>query len=186
MPRKEIVKRLVEEIGEVDTSSDEDVPLEYLEMREVAKARVILKSSVRGHSLIYGLVNVFLIFLNFFGDPNPINHFFEIWSVWVILGWGLLLWTHSVIIWGVLSVKNVDRKIFAIIALILGYMGLLLIFTNYIVIYYSDTDFLWWPWTSGGIGLIIGSYGYIVYEIDESSKKKQKIDRELKIMRGSK
>ena len=35
MPRKEIVKRLVEEIGEIDTSKDDDVPLEYLEMREV-------------------------------------------------------------------------------------------------------------------------------------------------------
>jgi hypothetical protein len=185
MPRKEIVKRLVEEIGEIDTSKDDDVPLEYLEMREVAKARVILKSSVKAHSLIYGLVNIFLLFTNFFADPNPINHFFEVWSVWVILGWGLLLWTHFVVIWGILSVKHVDKKIFVIISLILGYIALLLIYTNYIVIHYSNTDFLWWYWAAGGIALIIGSYAYIVYEIDESSKKKRQIDRELKIMRGS-
>ena len=180
-PRSGIVKRLVKEVENLSVDKDlEEHPLEYYEMRDLAKLRVVLRSSVRSHLFIYSLINILLILANIFADPNPINYIFEIWALWVVIGWGLLLWVHSVIIWGIIKIKNLDLKIYAIISLILVYIALLLIYVNYLTIYYSDSTYHWWPWSTAGIVIGIGAYAYIVHEMDEGGKMKIRIEDEMK------
>lgn len=178
MSRDLIVKRLVEELGDLDTSNDENLPIEYYEMRDYAKTRVLLKSSIKSHTLIFILVNAFLLLSNFFADPK--DNFLEMWSIWVLAAWGLLLWSHFVIVYGIIDIDDIDRKIFAIISLILSYIGLLIIFINYLANFYGGTTYLWWYWVLAGICLVIGSYAYVVYQTDERGHLKNKIEKEMK------
>lgn len=184
MPRDVIVKRLIKEIGDLDTSNDENLPIEYYEMRDYAKTRVLLKSSINIHLLIFILINIFLILTNIFLDPKPIRNFFELWGFWVLLGWGFLLWAHYVIVKGIMDIEDIDKKIFAIISLILLYIAGILVFTNYITNYYSNNEFIWWHWAVGAIGLIIGIYAYVVYQTDERGSLKNRINKEMELMKS--
>ncbi len=184
MPRENIVKRLVQEIGDFDTSKDENLPIEYYEMRDYAKTRVLLKTSIKSHAVIFTLVNIFLFATNIFADPANIGHFFELWAFWVFLGWGFILWSHFVIVKGIIDIDDIDRKIFAIISLILVYIAGLLVFTNYISNYYLASSSLWWPWGVGLIVLIIGSYAYVVYQTDEQGSFSNRVKKEMKIIKA--
>jgi len=61
-----IIKRLVKEVNkkEDDSSVEEDIPIEHLELAEIARKRVLIKSTLKSHIIIYLLTNTLLILIN--------------------------------------------------------------------------------------------------------------------------
>ncbi|TFH31246.1 MAG: 2TM domain-containing protein, partial [Promethearchaeota archaeon] len=120
MKTPEIVKRLVREINqhEEDDLDDKNFPIEYYELRELAKGRVLMKSSFKTHLFIYLLVNIFLIILNFLGGFQPLESFVYIWCLWSILGWGLILLAHGIIL-VTMNIPNLEYRIYIIVSVIL-------------------------------------------------------------------
>ena len=61
-----IIRRLVKEVNkkEEDSSVEEDIPIEHLELAEIARKRVLIKSTLKSHIIIYLLTNTLLILIN--------------------------------------------------------------------------------------------------------------------------
>jgi hypothetical protein len=66
---------------------------EHDKLLKLAKRRVALKKSVMWHLTAYICVNVFLAAIYYFTTPN--GYF---WPIWSILGWGLGLLCHAIVI----------------------------------------------------------------------------------------
>jgi hypothetical protein len=67
-----------------------------------ARARVEARLGFYRHATVYVAVNLFLIFLNLWREPD------RIWFVWPLLGWGFGLFWHG---WNVYSYRwNSARK----------------------------------------------------------------------------
>ena len=79
MAKRRLIRRLVEEIKHEDLTEEENLPLEYYELKELAKTRVLLKGSLKIHAIIYLFLNVFVIILNLFAISTTIVHFFDLW-----------------------------------------------------------------------------------------------------------
>ena len=183
MPQwRALIKRLVREVKEVEPSPTEDLPIEDLpieeyEIRELARTRVILKYSIKVHLLTYICVNFLLVTVNVFA-LSPDETFWDFWAFWVILSWGFLLWMH-ILIGLSIYFKTLENRLFFIVALDLFYLSGLLIFLNYLTIHHSHAEFLWWPWSSGGIITFIGVYAFIVFETDDKKKMDIRVKKEL-------
>ena len=65
---------------------------------KLAKRRVFLKKTVKWHMFIYLIVNVFLCAIYYFTTPG--GYF---WPLWSIIGWGLGLVVHVVVVNYILS-----------------------------------------------------------------------------------
>lgn len=179
---KNVIKRLVEEIKNVDLTSEENLPIEYYELKELAKTRVLLKGSIKIHAIVYMFVNLFVLILNLFGRFTEINTIFDMWFIWVILGWGLILWSHSVIVISV-SVVHLEQRIFAITVSILAYIAGFLVFINYFVNHATNSEYYWWPWAAVFIALFSAAYAYIVFEKEDTSKMERRIGIEIEKMK---
>jgi hypothetical protein len=60
-----------------------------------AKARVNQLRSLYIHTIAYVMINAFLIALNLLMSPGVL------WFVWPLLGWGVGLATHAVLVYGI-------------------------------------------------------------------------------------
>jgi len=75
--------------------------------------------------------------------------------------------------------KTLENRLFFIVALTLFYLSGLLIFLNYLTIHHAHAEFLWWPWSSGGLITFIGVYAFIVFETDDKKKMDIRVKKEL-------
>ncbi len=182
MAKRKLIKRLVEEIKHEDLSDEENLPLEYYELKELAKTRVLLKGSLKIHGIIYLFLNVFVIILNLFAISTTIVHFFDLWFLWSTLGWGMIIWAHAAIVLTV-NIANLEQRIFTITILIGGYILGFLVYINFYVNYVNETDVFWAPWVAVGCVLIAAAYAYIVFENDDTSKIEKRIGIEIKKMK---
>ena len=71
------------------------------ELFKLAKRRVFLKKTIRWHLIIYFIINAFLCAIYYLTTPS--GYF---WPFWSILGWGIGLIIHVVLIGIVLSSTN--------------------------------------------------------------------------------
>ena len=114
-------------VNNSDQSSEDNLPIEYYELREIAKRRVLLKQAVKAHFLIYLCTNLFLLVLNFvLYSPSNI---FEIWALIPIGAWGIL-WIH---LWVLLTdqIPDFRRKMFLINVAIIIIVIPFIIYMNY-------------------------------------------------------
>ena len=65
---------------------------------KLAKRRVFLKKMIKWHLIIYLTINAFLSIVYYFTTPN--GYF---WPLWSIIGWGLGLIIHAIVIESILS-----------------------------------------------------------------------------------
>ncbi len=81
-----IIKRLVKEVNknedEESSIEEEDIPIEHLELAEIARKRVLIKSTLKSHTIIYLLTNTLLILinLNVFEELIHINDITDFWA----------------------------------------------------------------------------------------------------------
>ncbi len=185
MSKKSLIKRLVNEleIEKIDFSSNENLPLEYYELKELAKSRVLLKSSLKIHVIIYIIVNFFLIIVNLYINTSEIENIFDLWFTFVLIGWGFFLWAHSIIVL-TMNVYNLEKRIFIITISILTYLIVLLIFINYLINEIKEITVSWWPWPLVAIILFSGIYAFFVFENDDTSKLEIRIGKEIKKMKA--
>ncbi|MHA1673208.1 MAG: 2TM domain-containing protein [Promethearchaeota archaeon] len=180
MKTPKIVERLVNEISQPDEDElgERNLPLEYYELRELAKARVLLKSSFKSHLFIYGLVNIFLIILNFLGGLQPLDSFTYIWSLWSILGWGLILLAHGMILVA-MNIPNLEYRIFIIVSVILIYIIGFLAYINYYIIVKDESHQVWWYWPGIAIILFIAGYAWIVFYSENKDRFYTRVSAEM-------
>lgn len=181
MKTPEIVKRLVKEIGAEPNEEDENLPIEYYELREIAKTRVLLKSSFKTHLFIYGLVNIFLIVLNLWGGFHPIDSFTDLWSLWSVLGWGLILVAHGIIL-ATYTITNLEYRIFVITSVIAFYIAGFLVFVNFFAIAVTESERLWWYWPIIAIFLFVAGYAWIVFYSENKEKFNSRISQEMEYL----
>ncbi|MHA1776693.1 MAG: 2TM domain-containing protein [Promethearchaeota archaeon] len=179
MKTPNIIRRLVNEISaEPINDEDDNLPIEYYELRELAKNRVLLKSSLKTHIFIYLIVNTFLIILNILGNIPPVSNFTDLWSLWSILGWGLLLVAHTMIL-VTNNIPNLEYRIYIITSTILLYIGLFLIYLNNYLFIAGQTSDYWWYWPDIAIILFISAYAWIVFYSENKEKFKSRVDKEI-------
>ncbi|WP_457558669.1 2TM domain-containing protein [Candidatus Harpocratesius sp.] len=182
MKTPHIVKRLVREIGTEQIDEDENLPIEYYELRELAKTRVLLKSSLKTHFFVYLIVNLFVVILNILGNIPPVESFLDLWSLWSVLGWGLLLLAHAMIL-ATYNIPNLEYRIFIITSVISIYIGLFLIYLNYYLRIANNDDEIWWYWPDIAILLFIAAYAWIVFYSENKEKFNSRIEREMEFLR---
>ncbi len=187
MKTPEIVKRLVKEINQPDEDDigERNLPLEYYELRELAKARVLLKSSFKSHLFIYILVNIFLIILNFLGGLHPLESFVYIWCLWSILGWGLILLAHGMILVA-MNIANLEYRIFIIVSVLLIYIIGFLAYINYFIIEINEIHQVWWYWPAIAIALFIAGYAWIVFYSENKDKFYTRVSAEMDHLKAQK
>ncbi|MHA1518666.1 MAG: 2TM domain-containing protein [Promethearchaeota archaeon] len=187
MKTPKIVERLVNEITQHDENDlgDKNLPLEYYELRELAKARVLLKSSFKSHLFIYGLVNIFLVILNFLGGLQPLDSFIYIWSLWSILGWGLILLAHGMILVA-MNIPNLEYRIFVIVSVLLIYIIGFLAYVNYYIIVIDETHTVWWYWPAIAIALFVAGYAWIVFYSENKDKFYTRVSAEMEHLKANK
>lgn len=179
-----IVKRLIQEIDDEDISASEDLPIEYYEMRELAKKRVIMRSAFRTHLIIFFLVNSFLITVNYFEQDIPITTFNDLWSVWVLSIWGLPLWSHF---WSIKTQTITDdrQRIFILTFFMNVYLASFFISLNYFgTRYINDSSDLWWPWAVGFQLVFTLINAYFTFVKTNDAQLDEQVEEELIKMKG--
>ncbi len=160
----------------------EDRPLEFYELREFAKKRVLLKKTYKIHLLVYLIINGFLFYINWRELEDPRSSILHFWAYFPLIIWGIFLWVH-----GIYMVTNnvrflmgtsLQKKIFIIVSLTMLYLALLTPFINHLINYYSDSSGMWWHYVDILIGVFVIVYWYAIREIDED-KLQEKLDEEI-------
>ncbi|MHA1584904.1 MAG: 2TM domain-containing protein [Promethearchaeota archaeon] len=183
--KKNLIKRLVKEV-EMDVDSEEDHPIEYYEMQELAKTHVILKVSLQIHALIYIILNILLILGNlYYRDRNQPLNLSTFWALWVIISWGFILWAHLVIVVSINTIDRIETIIFVIISLIFLYIIVLLIYLNIYLISTQDYNVVWWPFSTIGLIFLILILWYAFSKTGDQKRFKKAISKEIDRISGS-
>lgn len=86
----------------VMTFDDDDGPA----LLRRARARIALKGGLVVHAAVYAMVNLMLIGI----DVATGGHR---WSVWPLVGWGLGLGMHALVVWLALSTGGLRERLMA-------------------------------------------------------------------------
>ena len=179
-----IIRRLVKEVtkNEDDESSivEDDIPIEHLELAEIAKSRVLLKSTLKSHTIIYLLTNTLLILinLNVFEDPIPIDEITDFWAAWPILIWGVGLIAHAMIVI-TMNINDYDKRVFVITTVMNIAIGGLLVYINYLTKYLFDINSNWWIYVFTFLGFFIIAHAWVVFRDSDKTKLEKKIMKEF-------
>ena len=174
-----IIKRLVKEV-DMNVDSEEDHPIEYYEMQELAKTHVLLKVSAQIHVLIYIIINILLILGNiFYRDKSQPLTLISFWALWVIIAWGFILWAHGVIVIAINSIEKIELMIFTIISLIFIYIIALLIYLNIYLVSTQDYNVIWWPFSTTGLIFLILILWYVFSKTGDQKRFKKAISKEI-------
>jgi cation transport ATPase len=159
-----------------------DLPIEYYEIRELAKRRVQLKSSVKAHFVIYCVVNVFLLILNIWVDIWGKSNvsIFDVWVILVVMAWGILLCVH----WTVYKTdqwSNYGKKMFMVDVAVMSSLNPFLIYMNYYMNYVTFeglryTPRIWWPWILVICIIVLCIHYYLAFYI----RSDKRLDRNVK------
>ncbi|QEE15041.1 2TM domain-containing protein [Promethearchaeum syntrophicum] len=184
-----IIRRLVKEVNksEDDESSieeEEDIPIEHLELAEIARKRVLIKSTLKSHTIIYLLTNTLLILinLNVFEDPIPINEITDFWAAWPILIWGVGLIAHAMIVI-TMNINDYDKRVFLITTVMNIAIGGLLVYINYLTNYLIDINSKWWIYVFTFLGFFITVHAWVVFRDSDKTKLEKKIRKEFEKLR---
>ena len=183
-----IIKRLVKEINksEDDESSkeEEDIPIEHLELAEIARKRVLIKSTLKSHTIIYLLTNTLLILinLNVFEDLIHINDITDFWAAWPILIWGIGLIAHAMIVI-TMNITDYDKRVFIITTGMNIAIGGLLVYINYLTNYLIDINSNWWIYVFTFLGFFVIVHAWVVFRDSDKTKLEKKIRKEFEKLR---
>ncbi len=177
-----IIKRLVKEVNkkEDDSSVEEDIPIEHLELAEIARKRVLIKSTLKSHIIIYLLTNTLLILinLNVFEDPIPINEITDFWAAWPILIWAVALIAHAMIVITI-NINDYDKRVFVITTVMNIAIGGLLVYINYVSNYLISINTNWWVYVFTFLGFFIIVHAWVVFRNSDKTKLEKKIRKEF-------
>ena len=176
-----IVKKIVESINNPSNDASENLPIEFYELREMAKRRVLLRDSVKMDATVYFIANAFLILLNIL--LKPIHSIFDLWALWFAIPWGVFLWIH---LWVYLTdtEPNYRKKMFKIdIAMVIA-INPFLIFVNYSINYHNGTlaTFpigFWWHWTLLLSLIVVIIHYYLISNVKENKKLDDSVQKEI-------
>ena len=73
---------------------------------KLAKRRVLMKKTIKWHMIIYLIINILLCVIYYLTTPSG-----YLWPVWPIIGWGVGLILHIVVISFVLSSTRDKRDL---------------------------------------------------------------------------
>ena len=181
-----IIRRLVKEVNkkEEDSSIEEDIPIEHLELAEIARKRVLIKSTLKSHIIIYLLTNTLLILinLNVFEELIPINEITDFWAAWPILIWGIGLIAHAMIVITI-NINDYDKRVFVITTVINIAIGGLLVYINYLTNYLIDISTNWWIYVFTFLGFFIIVHAWLVFRDSDKTKLEKKIRKEFEKLR---
>ena len=177
-----IIRRLVKEVNkkEEDSSVEEDIPIEHLELAEIARKRVLIKSTLKSHIIIYLLTNTLLILinLNVFEDPIPINEITDFWAAWPILIWAVALIAHAMIVITI-NINDYDKRVFVITTVMNIAIGGLLVYINYVTNYLININTNWWVYVFTFLGFFIIVHAWVVFRDSDKTKLEKKIRKEF-------
>ena len=177
-----IIRRLVKEVNksETDSSTEDDVPIEHLELAEIAKRRVLIKATLKSHFIIYLLTNTLLILinLNVFEDPIPIDKITDFWAAWSILIWGIFLIAHAMIV-VTMDINDYEKRVFIITTVLNIAIGGLLVYINYLTNYLIDINTNWWIYVFTFLGFFIIAHAWVVFRESDKTKLEKKIRKEM-------
>ncbi len=177
-----IIRRLVKEVNKKEDGSsvEEDIPIEHLELAEIARKRVLIKSTLKSHIIIYLLTNTLLILinLNVFEDLIPINEITDFWAAWPILVWGIGLIAHATIVITI-NIIDYDKRVFVITTVMNVAIGGLLVYINYLTNYLIDINTNWWIYVFTFLGFFIIVHAWLVFRDSDKTKLEKKIRKEF-------
>ena len=177
-----IIKRLVKEVSKSEDDSsvvEEDIPIELLELAEIARKRVLIKSTLKS-LIIYLLTNTLLILinLNVFEDLIPINEITDFWAAWPILIWGVALIAHATIVITI-NINDYDKRVFVITTVMNIAIGGLLVYINYVSNYLIEININWWVYVFTFLGFFIIVHAWVVFRDSDKTKLEKKIRKEF-------
>jgi len=177
-----IIRRLVKEVNKKEDGSsvEEDIPIEHLELAEIARKRVLIKSTLKSHIIIYLLTNTLLILinLNVFEDLIPINEITDFWAAWPIMVWGIGLIAHATIVITI-NIIDYDKRVFVITTVMNVAIGGLLVHINYLTNYLIDINTNWWIYVFTFLGFFIIVHAWLVFRDSDKTKLEKKIRKEF-------
>ncbi len=178
-----IIKRLVKEVSKSEDDSsvvEDDIPIEHLELAEIARKRVLIKSTLKSHTIIYLLTNTLLILinLNVFEGLIPINEITDFWAAWPMLIWGVALIAHAMIVITI-NINDYDKRVFVITTVMNIAIGGLLVYINYLSNYLNDININWWVYVFTFLGFFIIVHAWVVFRDSDKTKLEKKIRKEF-------
>jgi len=177
-----IIRRLVKEVNKKEDGSsiEEDIPIEHLELAEIARKRVLIKTTLKSHIIIYLLTNTLLILinLNVFEDLLPINEITDFWAAWPIIIWGIGLIAHAMIVITI-NIIDYDKRVFVITTVMNVAIGGLLVYINYLTNYLIDINTNWWIYVFTFLGFFIIVHAWLVFRDSDKTKLEKKIRKEF-------
>ena len=189
MASPSIVKKFLAMVNNSDQSSEDNLPIEYYELREIAKRRVLLKQAVKAHFLIYLCTNLFLLVLNFvLYSPSNI---FEIWALIPIGAWGIALWIH---LWVLLTdqIPDFRRKMFLINVAIIIIVIPFIIYMNYWANWANTfaqfshyREMIWWPYILTACLIELAVHAYLSRTVPNEPKLDKSIEKEMEKLQKS-
>ena len=183
-----IIKRLVKEVNknedEESSIEEEDIPIEHLELAEIARKRVLIKSTLKSHTIIYLLTNTLLILinLNVFEELIHINDITDFWAAWPILIWGVGLIAHAMIVI-TMNIIDYDKRVFIITTVMNIAIGGLLVYINYLTKSLFNINSNWWIYVFTFLGFFIIVHAWLVFRDSDKTKLEKKIRREFQKLR---
>jgi len=185
---KKVVEKFVNMLNNTPETADDntpDLPIEYYELRELAKRRVLLKSSVKAHVVIYCIVNTFLLILNIWVDiwGQQDKTILDVWAIIVMMAWAILLCVH----WTVYKTdhwSNYGKKMFMVDVAIMVSLNPFLIYMNYYMNYVTlegihYTPRIWWPWILVICIIVICIHYYLAFYIRSDKRLDKYIKNEM-------
>ncbi len=162
------------------TGQDEDMDLEFYELRDEAVKRVAIKTSVKIHLAVWVVLNIFLVSLNLVLVNFQITSIFDFWAFWTLFAWGFGLYVHA-IAWFTLNVKHLGKKMFFIHFLIGAGLIPFLAAVNLLTM----PTYLWFWWVFGGELAFILLHYYITF-IATKPRVDRAINREIDLLKQQK
>ncbi len=157
--------------------SDEDMDLEFYELKDEAIKRVAIKTSVKIHFAAWAVINVFLLSLNLYLANFNITSIWDFWAFWTIFAWGYGLYVHATA-WFTLNVKNMGKKLFFIHFLIGAGLIPFLAAVNLLTM----PTYLWFGWVLGGEIAFILLHYWITF-ISTRPRVDRAITREIEVLK---
>ena len=134
--------------------AEDDLNLDFYELRDEATKRVFIKRSVQIHFAALAVINTFLVILNLSLLNFQPATWGEIWVFWTLFCWGYGLYVHATV-WFTINVQDVGKRIFFIHCLIAIGLIPLLAAINLL----TTPGYYWFWWVLGGeIAFIILHY----------------------------
>jgi len=161
-----------------DSQVEDDLDLEFYELRDEAVKRVALKRSVQIHFAVWAVLNIFLVALNLTlvnFRPMTLNDF---WTFWTLFCWGFGLYVHATV-WFTIDVQGIGKRMFFIHCLIA--LGLIPLLASINLL--TTPAYHWFWWVLGGELAFLFIQYYITFISTGPNRLESAIQREIELLR---